>query len=190
MFLNRGCVGHLISATIPSLASFTKYREDVIAVVLPCIVYLLSGTHVSTYLYSMTVCHSKNSNNKNFHCTDKNSAIWILSSFLLHMCAHGMYHCMVAYRQNIACRVRHMSSGSLVFLCVTSLGLVGVHLCALITPAVLYMGGFYYSLHTLKDVVVVQALTAFMPECLGVAFTCVLKVLQKLLDSNAYDTYM
>jgi predicted ferric reductase len=79
----------------------------------------------------------------------------------------------------MASRVRQVNSASMLFLPIASMALVSIYFLAAVTPAVLY-GTPQFSLN---DVLIMHALTAFMPEVLGTAFTFSLHILQRVLDA-------
>lgn len=180
------CIFSLFSAAIPSMASFTKYREDVVAVVLPTMLFMCTAAH----LCALWVVHFRQ--NANFH-KEQWAHIFLAcplltgSAFILHVCTHAMFHGMKTY-MDMASRVRQVTSGSMVFLPVASVGFATIYWFAACTPAVLYR--MPTSIKDLKDLIVVHALTAFLPECLGILFNAILKLLQRVVDNSNYDSYM
>lgn len=204
------CILCLLAAAVPSMASFTKYREDVVAVVLPTMLYMTVCAHVCA-LAMVAKLHVPTCVWGGFLCLSASitSAPLVTgSAFLLHACTHAMHHCIQTY-MDMASRVRQVASGSILFLPIAYMGMATVYVLALATPVVLYKlptpttftssrgkGGNHLKEYdhdhnsVLKDMIVVHALMAFLPECMGLAFGSVLKVLQKLLDNPNYDNYL
>lgn len=169
------CLFCLVSAAVPSITSFTKYRESVVAIVLPTMVYLISAMHLSALVFTQY--------------RDCGSISWHLqlmttSAFVLHTSAHAMFQCVHTYQSKMANK-KIFLSGSVMFFSACGMCMLSIAWFALATPAVIID-----VTASLKDMIVIHAITAFLPECLGVIFMGALKMIQKLVDREDHEKCM
>ena len=166
------CLLSLLTGCIPSITSFTKYREDVVAIVLPTMVYIITVAQITAMLYV---------GNVNMIMMMNLPLPMICSALILHASAHAMFQCMSTYQQRMACK-RVFLSGSVMFLSVNVLGIACIYWFSLATPTVMYKIP-----SSIKDMFVIHAITSFFPECYGVLFMGILKGIQRLTDASEYS---
>jgi hypothetical protein len=185
----------LVAGAAPGVMSFTKYREDVVAIIVPSLLYLA----ICAQACALALTHSASCivSEKGSSKAEGSSMLPILqqllcinaplvtgSAFALHVSTHAMYHALTTFSQ-MSANVRQILCGSIVFLPLAYLAIAFVHALALATPTVLYqMPG------NVKDVIVIHALTAFLPECMGLMVDAITSMIRKLVDNVAYDQYL
>lgn len=169
------CMLCMLAACVPSLATFTKYREHVIAVVLPCMTYMsfcsaLCATFVvSSYEHGMEKYYPP---------------YFTASVFLLHVIVHALHHTLHTYRK-IAAGMRQIASCQFVFVPMIFVAFGFVFFFALGMPTVLY-----HIPTNMQDVIVMHVFSWVLPECLGFLVSSIVSLVQKIFDNTPYDLYI
>ncbi len=167
------CMCLLLAASMPTMASFPKYREDVTALVLITMLYMCIAGHMcALYIRGGVLPLS------GMFSASQPSLLVFGSICILHVCTHAVYQCTKAYGIMIL-RVRQATSGSILFMPIAFMAIVGNYWLALAMPAILYNTPQF----CMKDVIVMHAAAAFLPECIGILFELALYVLRRTVDS-------
>lgn len=149
---------------IPGITTYTQYREEVVAIVLPTLLFLGVCAHLCTIA-------------THYCMPEKMQPRMLVSAFVLHAGMHAMMQCSRTYIK-MSSRIRQTTSHTVLFLPLCYLSMLCVYFLAFAGPAVMWDIA-----RSPKDILVAHALVAFLPEMVGTLFAGVMSTLRKTLDT-------
>lgn len=188
--------------------SFAKHKHKTVSILVPSILYMVTAAHAVAIIISSWGNKQKEdllpSSFAAFfrHLCAMIPLVMVGSIILLHVSAHAVFQTMDYFsstfflqssnQRRSSTAVRHWASGQMLFRPIVGVGGLGtIYVLACLTPAALHAPSSHQAICNstsmstcLKDFLLLHALAAFLPECLGVAFGTMMGFMQTMLDGG------